>query len=262
MEPKAFGTMVDGYRMIFSKGFRRYALIPILINLILFVGLYSYGLIATHHALSGLEFSLPSWLSFLAPIVEPIQAVLVWLAVIAVFVIQWFVLGAASTLLTGIIASPFNAFLCEKILKANGIDLPNVSMAQMTQEALVRQVKKMMYYLPRAALVFIFAFICMFIPVLQLASSVAVFLFGAWMLSIEYLDYPQESMNISFNQTKMDAKKNRRVFYSFGAASLLITSIPVVNFLVVPASVAGATKLWLKINPTLNALPAERKTQT
>ena len=94
----------EGLRLVLSPGLRLFVLLPLAINLVLFVGLIY---LAGHQFslwVDTLMPSLPEWLSFLSYILWPLFVVLVALMVFFTF-----------TMLANIIAAPFNGFLAEKV---------------------------------------------------------------------------------------------------------------------------------------------------
>ena len=72
------------------------------------------------------------------------------------------------------------------------------------------------------------------------------FLLGAWMMSIQYVDYPVDNHRGSFADVKEAVRGRRLSSMGFGGFVALCSSIPVVNFFVVPAAVVGATLLWVE----------------
>ena len=77
------------------------------------------------------------------------------------------------------------------------------------------------------------------------------FLFGAWMLTLEYMDYPMGNHGIIFPEQRQTLSAKRQLAFGFGVGAMAITLIPVVNFIAIPVIVCGATKLWVeKIRPT------------
>jgi CysZ protein len=70
-------------------------------------------------------------------------------------------------------------------------------------------------------------------------------LFSAWALALDYHDYPMGNHQLLFKQQRKIMRQHRRLALGFGLATLGATMIPVVNFLVIPAAVAGATALYL-----------------
>ncbi|MGO2076751.1 MAG: EI24 domain-containing protein, partial [Pseudoalteromonas sp.] len=49
----------------------------------------------------------------------------------------------------------------------------------------------------------------------------------------------------NFNEMKQDLKQKQTLSYGFGIAVLLLTAIPIVNLIVMPVAVCGATRLWV-----------------
>ena len=72
------------------------------------------------------------------------------------------------------------------------------------------------------------------------------FLLGAWMMSIQFVDYPMDNHQLSFADVKEAVRSRRLSSMGFGGAVALCASIPLVNFFVVPAAVVGATLLWCR----------------
>jgi CysZ protein len=84
------------------------------------------------------------------------------------------------------------------------------------------------------------------IPVVQVAAPFIWVVFGAWMLALEYLEYPMNNHGRLFPEVRQALRQRRGLALGFGAAVLLLTLIPVVNFIAMPVAVAGATKLWVE----------------
>jgi len=64
------------------------------------------------------------------------------------------------------------------------------------------------------------------------------------------MDYPMGNHGIVFQeQRKIMITKKKRTF-GFGLGVMLITFIPVINFIAMPVAVAGASKMWVdKLKP-------------
>ncbi|MEA3291891.1 MAG: EI24 domain-containing protein, partial [Pseudomonadota bacterium] len=69
------------------------------------------------------------------------------------------------------------------------------------------------------------------------------FLFGAWMYSIEYADYPMGNHGLTFSGIRRALRGRRALSLGFGGAVMLVTMTPLLNLLVMPAAVAGATAM-------------------
>ena len=93
-----------GLKLVLSPGLRLFVLLPLTINLILFVALIGFAVRQFSGWLDSLMGSLPNWLSFLDFLLWPLFVVLLLMMVFFTF-----------TLLANIIAAPFNGFLAEKV---------------------------------------------------------------------------------------------------------------------------------------------------
>ena len=83
------------------------------------------------------------------------------------------------------------------------------------------------------------------IPVLNFISPVLWVVFGSWLLSLEYLDYPMGNHDLTFARQKQILAQRRGLSLGFGGMVMILTSIPIVNFFVMPIAVAGATAMWV-----------------
>jgi CysZ protein len=107
--------------------------------------------------------------------------------------------------------------------------------------ALISEGRKVVYYLFRAIPLLVLAWI----PVVNLAVPVLWLALNAWMLALEYADYPMGNHGIEFAEQRARLRTRPLVAFGFGGAALVVTLIPVVNFIAVPTAVAGATALWV-----------------
>jgi len=80
--------------------------------------------------------------------------------------------------------------------------------------------------------------------VINIVAPVLVFAFGAWMFALEYLDYPMGNHGYLFKELKRSLKLKRSIALGFGSAVALFSMIPVVNLVIMPVAVAGATALY------------------
>ena len=63
---------------------------------------------------------------------------------------------------------------------------------------------------------------------------------------MEYHDYPMGNHQLKFPEQRDKLKNQRGLTLGFGLATLAVTMIPIVNFIVIPAAVSGATALYLE----------------
>lgn len=226
----------EGLKLVLSPGLRLFVLLPLAINLILFVALIGFAVRQFSGWLASLMGSLPSWLSFLDFLLWPLFVVLLLLMVFFTF-----------TLLANIIAAPFNGFLAEKVeVVVRGADnFPPFSWAEllaMVPRTLKRELRKLSYFLPRA----IGLLILSLIPGLNLIATPLWLLFGVWMMAVQYIDYPCDNHKVSWDDMLAWLRAKRWQSLGFGGSTYLALLIPFVNILMMPAAVAGATLFWVR----------------
>jgi CysZ protein len=78
------------------------------------------------------------------------------------------------------------------------------------------------------------------------------------MMAIQYIDYPADNHKLGWNEMLAWLRKKRWQSMSFGGIVYLSLLIPVVNILMMPAAVAGATLFWVRERGAEN-LVAERR---
>jgi CysZ protein len=228
----------EGLKLVLSPGLRLFVLLPLAINLILFSGLIYLAVHQFEMWVDTFMPTLPHWLSFLNYILWPLFVVLVLLMVFFTF-----------TMIANVIAAPFNGFLSEKVeVVIRGTDdFPSFSWAElieMVPRTFGREMRKLGYFLPRT----IGLFILSFIPVVNLIATPLWLVFGIWMMAIQYIDYPADNHKMSWQDMLAWLRAKRWQSMSFGGIVYLALLIPVVNLLMMPAAVAGATLFWVREN--------------
>lgn len=226
----------EGLKLVLSPGLRLFVLLPLTINLILFVALIGFAVRQFNGWLASLMGSLPGWLSFLDFLLWPLFVVLLLLMVFFTF-----------TLLANIIAAPFNGFLAEKVeVVVRGEDtFPPFSwneLLAMVPRTLKRELRKLSYFLPRA----IGLLILSLIPGLNLIATPLWLLFGVWMMAVQYIDYPCDNHKVSWDDMLAWLRAKRWQSLGFGGITYVALLIPFVNILMMPAAVAGATLFWVR----------------
>lgn len=228
------GCLMRGARMLQHPSLRLFVIIPLLVNIVIFGTAITLGIGYISGLMDSLLASVPSWLDFIGWILWPLIGLTIGL-----------IAGYLFTAVALIIASPFNALLAEKaeeIITGNPVDsLEGLGAALLAMpRGILRELSKLLYYVPMA----LFVILLTFIPGLNALSPILWFLLGAWMMSIQYVDYPMDNHQLSFADVKEAVRSRRLSSMGFGGMVALCTSIPVVNFFVVPAAVVGATLLW------------------
>ena len=228
------GYLTRGARMLSHPSLRLFVIIPLLVNILIFGSMIGIGYGYLSHLMDSLLSSIPSWLGFIEWILWPLIGITVSL-----------VTGYLFTAVALIIASPFNALLAEKaeeLVTGRPVDsLEGLGAALLAMpRGIVRELIKLLYYLPMAA----FVLLVSFIPGINAVAPVLWLLLGAWMMSIQFVDYPMDNHQLSFADVKEAVRARRLSSMGFGGLVALCTGIPIVNFFVVPAAVVGATLLW------------------
>jgi CysZ protein len=228
------GYLVRGARMLKHPSLRLFVLVPLLVNVVIFGSLIWYGLSYLAAVMEGWLAAIPDWLDFITWIIWP----LIWLTLSLIT-------GYLFTAVALLIASPFNALLAEKaeeLVTGRPVDsLEGLGAALASvPRGILRELSKLLYYLPMAAFVLLLSFI----PGVNVAAPVLWFLLGAWMMSIQFVDYPMDNHQLSFADVKEAVRSRRLSSMGFGGLVALCAGIPIVNFFVVPAAVVGATLLW------------------
>ena len=226
----------EGLKLIMRPGLRLFVLIPLTLNLLVFALLIGFAMQQFSHWVDLLMPSLPDWLSFLQYIVWPLFVLLVLVIVFFTF-----------TMLANIIAAPFNGFLAEKVeVVVRGEDAaPPFSWTEllaMLPRTIGRELRKLAYFAPRALALLVLSFI----PVLNLAAAPLWLLFGVWMMAVQYIDYPADNNKLSWADMMVWLRQRRWQSLSFGAVTYAALLVPVLNLLIMPAAVAGATLFWVR----------------
>ncbi len=221
-----------GLSLINTKGLRRFVLIPLSINLILFAIAFFYLISQVSGWVDAILALIPQWLNFLEYLLWPLLVLTVVLSMAFTF-----------TMVANFIAAPFNALLSEKVeLHLTGQALPDqglLAFARDIPRMLKREWTKFVYFLPRA-LLFLIAFF-----LLPVIGQVLWFLFTSWMMAIQYCDYPYDNHKISFNDMKAQLRGDLTGSYSFGMTVSIASMVPFLNLLVMPVAVCGATAMWV-----------------
>jgi len=230
-----FFYLLSGFELIFKPGLRRFVFFPLLINIVFFIALFFLFWHYVGEFNLWFEAHLPTWLHWLS--------IMLWL----VFFVSFFLLFIfAFVVMANIIAAPFNGFLAEKVeLYLTGKTPDQRGFFMIIKDApriLGRQLLILSYYLPRALLIFIL----FFIPIIHVLAAVFWFLFNAWFMTLTYIDYPTDNHHVSLKDVRRWLQQKRWLGLAFGGSVMLVSMVPILNFFVMPAAVAGATKLWLE----------------
>ena len=217
-----FNYLVRGFKLIKQPSLRLFVLIPLTLNFIIFSLLMG----ATVHQFNGWIESamsyIPDWLSFIRWVLWPLVVILILTVVMYTF-----------SVIANLIASPFNALLAEKteeMLTGQPVEgFETIGQALLAfPKSITREIAKMLYYIPLALAVLIISFI----PVINAIAPLLWFLLGAWMMVIQYCDYPMDNHQRSFSYMKNAIKQQRLTSSGFGAGVMVGTMVPILNFFI------------------------------
>jgi len=222
----------EGYNLAFSAGNKRFIFVPLSCQLVLLVVALASGIRFFETNMDTLVAWLPSWLAWLSWLIEPLFVI----ALLLLFAITF-------SFVANLIAAPFYGLLSENIVKRKRPDLINGETTlkeglSIAGKAIIREFAKLNYYLPRALGLWLLGF---FIPGV---NFVIWFIFNSWMMTVQYLDYPVDNSGKPFKAVLSLASAHRSFSFGFGSIVQLFSLIPLLNLLVMPIAVCGATSFW------------------
>ena len=232
-----FNYLSKGAVLLLTPGMKRFVLIPFVANCIVFI-LLTVSLIS-HFS------SLQDWFTGLFPSWSWISYLVAFLTGLFIFFVL-LIYGYSFTVLTNIIAAPFYGRLAEK-LEANicGESVPEESISSMILRTLRREMVKLFYFISRGVLVIIGLFMLSFVPLLNLFVPLIALLWGTWVMTLQYIDYPADNHQMPFSALRQRLKQQRLSSIGFGGVIMLASMIPVINIFIMPIAVAGGTLFWI-----------------
>lgn len=222
------GFFFKGLGFMGQKGLRRFVMLPLLVNITVFAAAIWFGFDYVSTYMQVLMHEYGSWLGILV-----VAVFILFVIVIGVFVFFTFSLGI------NLIASPFNGLLAARILRQTGIAVADAGNG--LAGAIHAELGRWLYFaLVLGPLALAALLITPLAPVLAPLS----FIMAAWLLGLEYFAYPAELVGMDFRMMRKTLAGHRLFVLGFGAMTLTATLVPIVNFLVMPAAVAGAAAAW------------------
>lgn len=223
-----------GLKTVLRPGLLPYLILPLLIGAVTYTAMIWFAVTQFNRLMDTLMPQGDAWYLVIAGgLLWVVFAVLVMIAMFFTFV-----------MVMNILASPFNGLLAEKVeLQACGAEARELGWGQRLREfgiVFLGELRKYAYFLMIAVIILIITFI----PLLNLISPLLWFLFGSWMLAAEYVAYPMNNHGKVFKQVRQELQKHRLLTYGLGMAAFILFWVPLLNFFVMPAAVAGGTLLW------------------
>lgn len=240
-----------GFSLMWQPGIRAFVLIPLLINAIIFGLLTHLALAQLENWINAVTQWLPAWLYFLRWILWPLSVLL--LAVISAYTFG---------IIANVIGAPFNGLLAEKVeslvTDTHVVNNGPLSTLKDIPRVLLKEIGKLLNLVPLLLLVGILSLL--FYP----AAPLLWFGFGAWMMALQYGDYPMDNHRLSLREVKQQLRREPLTSLGFGATVMLGSMVPLLNWLIMPAAVCGATLYWVERLqqplPTKTPLAAQRLT--
>ena len=231
--PLVGGTyFIQGLSLITKPGIRKWVIVPLLINFLLFTVMFWWAFGYFDALISEIMPGLPEWLAWLN-----------WLLWIVFALTAAIVFFFSFTLVANLVGAPFNSYLAaavEEHLSGKKPEGSNRGIMADIIHAVKGELKKWLYYLAWLIPLLIITII----PGVNLIAPVCWALYGAWMLSLEYVDYPMGNHGYIFPNVRKQVQSKSIMSLGFGGAVTLGTMIPIFNFIVMPVAVAGATLYW------------------
>lgn len=226
---------LQGFSLIKTKGLKRFVLIPLFVNVVLFAMAFYFLIDVIQQSIEYVIGFIPDW-----EWLKNVLMFVLWpIAVVSVLLVFSLLFGT----LANWIAAPFNGLLSEKVERhLKGESLGNdtlIDVIKDTPRVFSREFQKLVYYIPRAIGFFI---LFMIIPVV---GQIIWFLFTAWMMSIQYLDYCFDNHKLAFTHTRLALASDKSKAFSFGVTTSLFAFVPLINFIVMPVAVCGATAMYV-----------------
>jgi CysZ protein len=221
------GYLLQGLRLLRRPGLRRYVVLPVLGNLLI----YALAAVAIFYGLdAALDRWLPEGYAWLRWLLFPLVALLLIAAGVFAF-----------TLLAAVLLSPFLGRLAaevEALLDGRRHD-SGLPWWRELRFSIGVELRRLVY-----AIVCLLAVLLLgLVPVLHIAVPPLAFLVSAWLLAGEYAGNPLGNRLWPLRRQLDLLRRHRARVLAFGAASFGLTLVPVINLVVIPASAIGMTLL-------------------
>ena len=238
---QALMTFIKNPRLI------KYILIPIIVNAIVAIALYSGLLYFGWQIVDGVQLDvtvwferviadLPQWLGFLTYGVAGLIAILRLLLILVLLVATGFLLTQFGVLL----GAPWYGQLSEQLEKyrTGKVELIELNIVSDLGRAILYELKKLVLI----AAVGIPLLIINFFPgVGTVVSSIGSFILTTTIVCLDFLDSCLERRRLSFRHKLTIVFKTLPASGSFGLVCLGLISIPLLNLITIPLCVASGT---------------------
>jgi CysZ protein len=233
-------VIFEGLKLLGHTDIRWLVIIPTLLNLILFSAATWLAAAWVSDWLNWLIASVPDWLEWL-----------VWIIWLMFVLLALVIYSFTFTVFANLIGSPFYGIIAERViaLERGLTDKTPTSTRALLATAwgsFRRELQIIAYMLPRTLGIALLTVMISFVPIINIFAPLIAASWAAWSLALQYMDYPGDSDELSFTQVRQRAGKQRLLSLSFGLSALVAAAIPLVNLLLLPATVVGGTLLWCR----------------
>lgn len=233
-------VIFEGLKLLGHADIRWLVIIPTLLNLILFSAATWLAAAWVSDWLNWLIASVPDWLEWL-----------VWIIWLMFVLLALVIYSFTFTVFANLIGSPFYGIIAERViaLERGVTDKTPTSTRALLATAwgsFRRELQIIAYMLPRTLGIALLTVMISFVPIINILAPLIAASWAAWSLALQYMDYPGDSDELSFTQVRQRAGKQRLLSLSFGLSALVAAAIPLVNLLLLPATVVGGTLLWCR----------------
>jgi CysZ protein len=219
-----------GFKLLGAPRLRLLVLIPALINLVVAILLIRVLFHEFSSMAHWLDQLLPTWLHWLDW--------LIWLCY--TLSLAFFFVYVFNTI-ANIVSAPFNGYLSEAVQRQQGLPISN---QKSLSSAMLSALKRQFHIVVHCIILSIACLILFFIPIINIFAPFVWFLLSAWIMALQYTDYAFDNNNIDFKTMRKRLRSKGFLSTSFGALVVLLSMIPIVNLLIVPAAVIGATLMY------------------
>lgn len=222
----------SGLAALATPGLGRFVIWPLLISIAVFSAIIFVAAAGFGALIDWLLAWLPAWLDWIQFLLWPLFALVALLMGIYSF-----------TLLANLLGAPFNGLLAARYENhLRGVPPPSDerSFVAASLASLSHEIRKLLYlarWLLLAAILFV-------VPVVNLFAPLVWVSMGAWLLALEYVGYPMDNHAVDAGRQRRLLAGRRSMALGFGAGVMLLSTVPLLNLLAMPAAVLGATRLW------------------
>ncbi len=227
---------IEGINLLWRKELRLYIVVPLVVNLIIFISLTSLFIAYFSGAMAWFFDYVPTFLHFLKWILWPLIG--------AFFLLGY---GYVFNAITNIVAAPFYGLLAQKTEELiTGIAPPDEPLKQLIPRVIGREIQKLLYFIGRGLFVLLVMLLLGLIGITSPLVPVIAALWGAWCMSIQYVDYACDNNQLDFAPMRKRLRDNIYSSTGFGGMVMVASMIPIVNIFAMPAAVTGGTAYWIK----------------